>query len=533
MIGQILNDRYEILEKIGRGGMGVVFKARQLSVDRVVALKLLPEAMAQDESFAERFVREARSAAAVSHPNIVQVHDVGQDGPTRYIVMEFVEGENLADIIRREGPLPAGRALGIMKQVTEAIAAAHDCGVLHRDIKPSNILVKHADHAKIADFGLAKRSATDVTLTETGHRVGTPLYMSPEVVRGLPADRRSDLYSLGAAFYHALAGRPPFEGTDLTAVALQHVRDKAPRLSSLAPDVPDALCRVVHRLLEKDPAKRRQTAHEVLTDIQSVEESMERTQRAGSEALTRRMGATRGNSTRGTRWRAWLIGCVAVCAVVFGGLAVLVPGLLPGRATNGETTREELSPEGWRSLLDAASLDSWHVLDEGKFASSGPVALKAGSANLGAGESWTGIAWTRDFPQTDYELCLDAKRTSGETDFCDILFPVGSSHCILAVGARGGLVGLSSVDGSDVENNMTTQHVPFSSARWYQVRLRVSRSSIEAWIDGEPLVSINPSAHSIGAWDGFDAMRPLGICTWQTSAAIRGLRVRQIRSGSD
>ncbi len=269
---------YDILGKLGRGGMGTVFKARQLSVDRIVALKVMPSLLAEDEGFVARFVREARAAATVTHPNIIGIHDVGQDGGTHYIAMEFVDGETLADAIKREGPMAPERALRLMKEVASAIAAAHDGGVLHRDVKPANILLARDGRVKVADFGLAKRLGIDVTLTEAGNALGTPLYAPPEVARGHAADQRSDLYSFGATFYHVLSGRPPFEGASPAAIALKHIKERPPQLGALVPGLPPALCQIVHRLLEKDPAKRYQTARDVLADLGKVESSTRRSQ---------------------------------------------------------------------------------------------------------------------------------------------------------------------------------------------------------------------------------------------------------------
>ncbi len=203
---------FELLELLGRGGMGSVYRARQVSLGRLVALKVIARRLAADERFVARFEREARAAAAVHHPNIVAVYSVGEDSGQHYIAMELVAGEGLDALVKREGPLPQDRALRMMKQVTAALAAAHEADIVHRDIKPSNILLAAEESVKVADFGLAKRMATDVTVTQTGAMMGTPLYHPPEAARGERYDARSDLYSLGATFYHLLAGKPPFEG---------------------------------------------------------------------------------------------------------------------------------------------------------------------------------------------------------------------------------------------------------------------------------------------------------------------------------
>jgi len=279
LIGQSLG-QFEVIELLGRGGMGAVYQARQASLDRLVALKVLPRAFSRDASFVARFSREARSAAAVSHPNIIEVYDVGEDRGYQYIAMELVDGETLGDLLKRQGRLAAERALELMKQVSAALAEAHAAGILHRDIKPSNILLTARGRAKVADFGLAKRAGADVSVTQTGQALGTPLYMPPEGARGKAFDARSDLYSLGATFYHALAGRPPFEGTSGAELVGKHLEAPVPPLSGLAPHAPPALCHVIHRLLRKHPGERYPSAEELLRALERVEAKLSVSQAA-------------------------------------------------------------------------------------------------------------------------------------------------------------------------------------------------------------------------------------------------------------
>ena len=269
LLGQTLGE-FEILELLGRGGMGAVYKARQATLDRLVALKVLPQALCRDESFVERFSREARDAAALSHPNIIQVHAVGHDKGFHYIAMELVEGESLDAMLKREGRLAPDRALELMKQVTAALVEAHAKGIVHRDIKPANILLTPKGVAKLADFGLAKREATDVTVTHTGAMMGTPLYYPPEAARGERFDARSDLYSLGATFYNVLAGRPPFQGDSATELAIKHAQDAVPPLKPLVPEAPAALCGIIHRLLQKKAENRFQSAGDLLAALDRI-----------------------------------------------------------------------------------------------------------------------------------------------------------------------------------------------------------------------------------------------------------------------
>jgi len=269
LLGQSLGD-FEIVALLGRGGMGAVYKARQASLDRLVAIKVLPQEYAADASFLERFSREARAAAALNHPNIVQVIVVGQDKGHHFIAMELVDGESLSQVLKRVGRLAPDLALAYLKQVASALAKAHAAGIVHRDIKPANLLLTSDGLVKVADFGLAKRAGLDVSVTATGASLGTPLYMPPEIAEAKPSDARSDLYSLGATFYHLLAGRPPFEGATAAELILKHYRAEVQPLGEAAPDAPAALCSIVRRLLRKDPAERFQTAAELLDALDRI-----------------------------------------------------------------------------------------------------------------------------------------------------------------------------------------------------------------------------------------------------------------------
>jgi len=271
LVGQALGDF--VLERlIFSGPMSCVYKGRQRSRGRAVAIKVLPPDLARDASYVARFSREALAAAAVKHPNIIEVFAVSHDRGHHFIAMEFVEGESLAAAIEREGRLAPGRALAIMKQVAAAVAAAHAQRVVHRDIKPGNILLSADGHVKVADFGLAKRQGLDASVTVAGTRLGTPFYMAAEVADGKRADAASDLYSIGATFYHVLAGRPPFEGETHSVVIHRHVNAEVPSLAELAPDVPPALRAIIHRLLAKRPADRYASAEELLAALNHVEQ---------------------------------------------------------------------------------------------------------------------------------------------------------------------------------------------------------------------------------------------------------------------
>ena len=258
---------FQILEKLGVGAMGVVYKARQLSMDRLVALKVLPRRLAKDRSFIERFLREARSAARLNHPNIVQGIDVGEAEGLYYFAMELVVGESLKDRLTRVGRLSQVEALQIARQVALGLEHANAHHITHRDIKPDNILLTPDGVAKLADLGLAKRK-TDVAVTQHGGPIGTPLYMSPEQARGQDdVDIRSDLYSLGATLYHAVVGSPPFTGPSSMAIITKHLFEKPPSPRAAVPELTEGFASVVLKMLAKQPRQRYQSPAELLEDI--------------------------------------------------------------------------------------------------------------------------------------------------------------------------------------------------------------------------------------------------------------------------
>jgi serine/threonine protein kinase len=262
---------YEVLEVLGRGGFGIVYRAFDETLQRVVAVKVLLPRMATTSPARKRFLREARSSAAVRHENVVQVHAVVEQ-PTPYLVMEFIPGETLQQRIDRTGPLELKDVLSIGRQIAEGLAAAHATGLVHRDIKPANVLIENGPQArvKLTDFGLA-RAADDASMSQSGVVAGTPMYMAPEQARGDTLDHRADLFSLGSVLYVMATGRPPFRASSTLAV-LKRVADEQPRpIREIIPEVPDWFCRIVEKLHEKDPERRFQSAREVadvLTDCE-------------------------------------------------------------------------------------------------------------------------------------------------------------------------------------------------------------------------------------------------------------------------
>ena len=254
---------YEVLSELGRGGMGVVYKAYQVSLNRIVALKVLSEHIAQDKAFVRRFEREARSAAQLNHPNVVTIHDIGCEGDTHFIAMECVEGRTISQLLEEHGQLDVALALRITQQVLKALAAAHERGIIHRDIKARNVLIDDADCVKVADFGLAKSVEDTAEITNTGALLGTPAYMSPEQCMGETVDPRTDLYGVGVLLYHMLAGRVPFAGKTPAEVFHKTVHESVPAIHQFNSDVPDAVWRIMQRALAKEASNRYSSAPEM------------------------------------------------------------------------------------------------------------------------------------------------------------------------------------------------------------------------------------------------------------------------------
>jgi serine/threonine-protein kinase len=326
-IRHALADRYEIETPIGRGGMGAVYLARELRLDRAVAIKVLPPELAIDDRYRRRFLREARTVAALSHPNIVPIHAVDEAAEWVYFVMGYVAGETLAQRVARCGPLSPGDGARLLREIGEALAYAHACGVVHRDVKPDNILLDTATgRALLSDFGIAHVSGDGrpppPPVAPRGPVLGTAAFMSPEQARGEPVDARSDLYSLGVVGFYALSGRLPFDAVTETALLALHIAEPAPPLAAAAsPGVPPRLAQVVDRCLEKDPWARFVDAGAL---VRAVADAME----PPPAPLAVRAFLVRGAYLAGpARLHAALTGLVLVPAAVASWLDALDPAL--------------------------------------------------------------------------------------------------------------------------------------------------------------------------------------------------------------
>ncbi len=310
---------YELMEVIASGGMGTVFKARQTSLDKMVALKLLSPALARDGNYVERFVREARALAKLNHPNVVTVIDVGRAGEHYYLIMELVPGKTLADLIDEKKHLPQQEALAIIRDVAKALQHAEDHHLIHRDIKPENILFSEENTCKLCDLGLARRSGSSSELTATGVAMGTPDYIAPEQARGLSElDIRTDIYSLGATLFHALTGKPPFDGPTPAHIMRAHI--DSPVEFPAEPRLDSNIRELIEKMMSKNPSLRQQGAKELITDIETV--------MAGGRASKPKMVAARPLDTlvKVLRKHLKVVVCAAAAAVVaIVLLAVLVP----------------------------------------------------------------------------------------------------------------------------------------------------------------------------------------------------------------
>lgn len=271
----VLGNRYEILRKIGDGGMAFVYQARDKLLNRIVAVKVLRPEFVDDQEFLVKFKREAEAVASLSHSNIVNVYDVGEDGKVHYIVMEYVDGQNLKEIIQNEGCLEEYTALDIAKQIAQALGAAHRNGIIHRDIKPHNILIsKDGRQVKVADFGIAK-AVSSSTMTNMGSVIGSVHYISPEQAKGKHLTSNADLYSLGIVLYEMIVGRVPFSGDSPISIALKHINENIEFDEEEKVRIPKSVRTMIEKLTQKEPMSRYQTAEELIEDIEYVEKNID------------------------------------------------------------------------------------------------------------------------------------------------------------------------------------------------------------------------------------------------------------------
>ena len=357
MLGRVLNQRYRLKEKLGSGGMADVYLADDLLLNREVAVKVLHPQFASDPLYIQRFRHEAQAAANLNHPAIVNVYDWGNDGEIYYLVMEFVEGMDLKQVIQGEGKLLPARAAEIAAEIASALQFAHQRRLVHRDIKPHNIFITNLGQVKVMDFGIARVGAGN-GMTQTGMVMGTPQYISPEQAQGMAVDGRSDIYSLGVVLYEMVTGKVPFDDPNPMTVAYKQVKEDPLPPSALVPEIPPALESIIMKALAKNPANRYQTAQEMKADLLRFLEGLpvaaapvlpERTRPAGEQ-----VPAAPAVEARPSRWWVWAlagVGLLALLALVLaltlgrGGVKVAVPDL---RGMTEDQARKALEEAGLR-----------------------------------------------------------------------------------------------------------------------------------------------------------------------------------------
>ncbi len=324
MVGETIADRYDIEELVGHGGMSSVYRAHDRLLERHVALKILHDQYSTDDEFVERFKREARSVAQLSHPNIVTVIDRGEDAGHQYIVFEYVDGENLKELLVRSGRLSVRDTLELGLQIARALAFAHGQGLVHRDVKPQNVLLNGDGRAKVTDFGIARSLDVD-GVTQVGTVLGTSDYIAPEQASGEPVDSQTDVYSLGVVLYELLAGEVPFSGDNFVAVAMKHVNETPKSLLDVRSDIPPRVASAVERALEKDPRERFPSMDAFAAELEACLAKLDRA--PGDADTQERIAIARVPTRRRKRVSPWpiaiaLLALVAIAAVVVGFFAL-------------------------------------------------------------------------------------------------------------------------------------------------------------------------------------------------------------------
>lgn len=426
--GKWLGGRYQILERVGGGGMAVVYKAVDSALGRHVAIKVMNDSLSHDEDFIRRFDREARAAGSLSHPNVVHVFDVGREGHTHYIVMEYIEGASLMDLIEKRGRIPAEEAARIAAQVCDGLAHAHGKGIVHRDLKPHNVMYTLDGQYKLADFGISRTTGSS-TITKTGFVMGSVHYFSPEQARGNQVSVRSDLYSLGVMLYEMVTGRLPFEGEEAVAIALKHLQEPVPDPRSIVPDLPESLCAVIFRAMEKDPEHRFQSAQEMSdalrqlaptgvdappqVDPQAWIQGEEPRSKTGSERLqnqgTRntRMSKTRHTRKKGKK-KKWVGLAVAIALLFSLSYGIISSGLFDtsgGQADAEEQTDPPEQDGDHQAKEDLKAVDSPRDDEDGEDTRpdtsqrpSSPKTDKGDSREEESGYDWRRVDWEKGHP---------------------------------------------------------------------------------------------------------------------------------------
>ena len=351
VVGETIAERYELEEVIGQGGMSTVYKAHDSLLERNVALKVLHQQYNEDEDFVERFKHEARSVAQLQHPNIVTVIDRGEEDGRQYIVFEFIDGENLKELVVRKGRLDVRDALEIAHEIARGLAFAHESGLIHRDVKPQNVLLNGDGRAKVTDFGIARSLDVEHGVTQTGTILGTSNYIAPEQATGQPVDAHTDVYSLGIVLYEMITGELPFPGESFVAIAMKHIQEPSPNVLDVRGDVPLRVASMIDRALEKDPEHRFPTMDAFAAEIEACLAELDRGE---DSAVTMVVPATQRLQPQKHRKQPvspfpvliGLLGALAIAAVVVGLLTLRGDGGAnrSGRQADHDCRRRSLRP---------------------------------------------------------------------------------------------------------------------------------------------------------------------------------------------
>ena len=341
MVGEVLSDRYELEELVGTGGMSSVFRAHDRLLDRKVALKVLHQQYTDDDDYVERFRREARAVAALSHPNIVTVIDRGEHEGRQFIVFEFVAGENLKRLIERRGPAPVATALELGMQMARGLSFAHQQGLVHRDVKPQNILLNGHGQAKVTDFGIARSLDVQHGMTQTGTVLGTSDYIAPEQAQGQRVDEHTDVYSLGVVMYELLTSEVPFPGENFVAVAMRHINEPPPPIRDKRPDVSPRLEAAIQKAMAKDPEDRFPTMADFCRELEACLAEAQGETQVAAPVVTKRRRTARSPRRGPSPWP--VLAVLAALLVIGGVIAILLVrhdngnGSSSGGTTSGTT----------------------------------------------------------------------------------------------------------------------------------------------------------------------------------------------------
>lgn len=558
--GDVVGD-FRVDALIGRGGMATVYRGTQLSLDRPVAIKVLAPQLARRSRFVERFQREAKLLAQLSHHNIVGVLVAGTHDDFYYLVMELVEGESLRERLRREGKIPFAEAARLIDGVAAGLEYAHNHDVLHRDIKPANILITREGVPKIADFGIARLLGreTDVQrrLTMARTRMGSAHYMAPEQMKDAASvDHRADVYALGVMFYEMLTGELPI--------------GQFKPASRLAQGVPLATDRIIRQALATQPDERFQTVARFRALVQRLSLTGLPT-RLGAPRRTGQPRAARQRPPRRKKLPLPLL--IGLGATVAAALLIVVlalgrsgrkppqaiappPGprtspprvpavtpppkhVGPPTAPPGKTVEPPMPAGDWVSLFDGKSLDGWqkvwrfHMPRKYGSGKSGEATLAPAKqcVILELGDPISGIHCKTKMPTTNYEVELEAASADGEKPAFRVVFPLGGTHCTLAVtGGEVSHVGLELVDSKSMADNGTAASVDLDPAKWHRLRLRVTDAKVVAWMNGQQVVEQSREGHDLNRSVYYRHVQNLGLCARGARPAFRNVRFRRLRA---